>query len=80
MTIIPQKNQKVKLPKSERQEVFAMKLYLKRGFPLPMLHGFTLQNAEIVWTDSTVIVCCDMAFTEQYYYPNQQPLLLQLIT
>jgi lipopolysaccharide-binding protein len=55
-------------------------LHLKRGFPLPMLHGFTLQNAEIVCTDSTVIVCSDMAFTEQYYYPSQQPLLLQLIT
>lgn len=55
-------------------------LHLKRGFPLPMLHGFTLQNAEIVCTDSTVIVCSDMAFTEQYYYPSLQPLLLQLIT
>ncbi|KAF3963979.1 hypothetical protein CMV_011687 [Castanea mollissima] len=42
--------------------------HLRRGFPLPILHGFTLQDAEIVCTDSTVIVYSDLASTKQYLY------------
>ena len=43
-------------------------LHLRRGFPLPILHGFTLQDAEIVYTDSTVMVYSDLASTKQYLY------------
>ncbi|KAM3696304.1 hypothetical protein ACJW30_06G030000 [Castanea mollissima] len=42
--------------------------HLRRGFPLPILHGFTLQDAEIVCTDSMVIVYSDLASTKQYLY------------
>jgi lipopolysaccharide-binding protein len=48
-------------------------LHLMKGFPLPLPHGFALQNAEIVCTDSRVIVFSDLAFTEQYHL-SQKPL------
>ncbi|KAK9285155.1 hypothetical protein L1049_024341 [Liquidambar formosana] len=38
--------------------------HLGKGFPLPIIHGFTLQNAEITWSDSRIMVCSDVAFTE----------------
>ncbi|XP_021755649.1 putative BPI/LBP family protein At1g04970 [Chenopodium quinoa] len=37
---------------------------LIKGFPLPLIHGFTLQDAEIVYSDSVVTVCSNVAFTE----------------
>nr|XP_017215072.1 PREDICTED: putative BPI/LBP family protein At1g04970 isoform X2 [Daucus carota subsp. sativus] len=39
---------------------------LGKGFPLPIIHGFTLQNAEIVFSDSAVSVCSDVTFTDSY--------------
>ncbi|KAB1215133.1 hypothetical protein CJ030_MR4G001423 [Morella rubra] len=44
-------------------------LRLWRGFPLPLSlpHGYTLQNAELVCSDSRVIVCSDLARTEEYH-------------
>lgn len=50
---------------------------LGKGFPLPIIHGFTLQNAEIVFSDSAVTVCSDVTFTDSYNhssslgYPNR---------
>lgn len=38
--------------------------HLAKGFPLPIIHGFTLENAEIVLSNSDVNVCSDVAFTE----------------
>lgn len=38
--------------------------HLSKGFPLPIIHGFTLENAQIVLSDSDVNVCSDVAFTE----------------
>ena len=43
-------------------------LHLIRGFPVPILHGFTLQDAEIVCTNSTVIVYSDLVSTKKYLY------------
>lgn len=40
-------------------------LRLLRGFPLPIVHGFSLQNAEIFCIDSRVVICSDVAFKEQ---------------
>ncbi|XP_057978017.1 putative BPI/LBP family protein At1g04970 [Malania oleifera] len=40
-------------------------LRLRRGFPLPVLHGFGLKNAEIHWTDSRLMICSDVAFTAE---------------
>ncbi|KAK1378850.1 hypothetical protein POM88_025594 [Heracleum sosnowskyi] len=39
-----------------------------KGFPRPIIHGFTFQNAEIVFSDSTVTVCSDVTFTDSYNY------------
>ena len=38
--------------------------YLGKGFPLPIIHGFTLQNAEIMFSSSKVTVCSDVAYSE----------------
>ncbi|XVF81533.1 hypothetical protein PTKIN_Ptkin15bG0162800 [Pterospermum kingtungense] len=38
--------------------------YLGKGFPLPIIHGFTLQDAEIVFSSSKVTVCSDVAYSE----------------
>ncbi|KAG7957739.1 hypothetical protein I3843_11G190300 [Carya illinoinensis] len=42
-------------------------LHLRRGIPLPLPHGFTLQNAEIVCTCSRAIVCSDLSLPGQYH-------------
>ncbi|XP_010270100.1 PREDICTED: putative BPI/LBP family protein At1g04970 isoform X1 [Nelumbo nucifera] len=42
-------------------------LRLKRGFPLPILRGFNLQDANILCTNSRIIVCSDVAFSGLYY-------------
>lgn len=41
-----------------------LNLQLRRGFPLPIIHGFTLQNASILPTSSVMIVCSDVVFNE----------------
>ncbi|KAL5548493.1 hypothetical protein UlMin_003724 [Ulmus minor] len=42
-------------------------LYLWKGLPLPLLHGFTLQNAEISCTDKMLVICSDVAFAQQFH-------------
>ncbi|KAI3769604.1 hypothetical protein L6452_00713 [Arctium lappa] len=39
---------------------------LGNGFPLPIIHGFTLQNAEIVSSDSRITVCSDVTYQESF--------------
>ncbi|KAK3021998.1 hypothetical protein RJ639_045159, partial [Escallonia herrerae] len=39
---------------------------LGKGFPLPIIRGFTLQNAEIICSNSRITVCCDVTFVESY--------------
>ncbi|XP_043691556.1 putative BPI/LBP family protein At1g04970 [Telopea speciosissima] len=36
---------------------------LKKGFPLPIIRGFTLQNADIFCDNSQIVVCSDVVFT-----------------
>ncbi|XP_028758009.1 putative BPI/LBP family protein At1g04970 [Neltuma alba] len=48
--------------------------HLSKGFPLPIIHGFTLQNAEIILSNSRVTVCSDVVFAE----PNK--LILKSLT
>ncbi|CAA7407912.1 unnamed protein product [Spirodela intermedia] len=36
---------------------------LRVGFPLPIIHGFTLQNANIISSDSRIDVCTDLVYT-----------------
>ncbi|XP_022758974.1 putative BPI/LBP family protein At1g04970 [Durio zibethinus] len=38
--------------------------YLGKGFPLPIIHGFTLENAEIIFSSSKVTVCSDVSYSE----------------
>lgn len=35
-------------------------LHLRRGFPLPLPHGFTLQNAEIFCINYRLVICSDI--------------------
>ncbi|KAJ0112384.1 hypothetical protein Patl1_01906 [Pistacia atlantica] len=38
--------------------------HLGQGFPLPIIHSFTLKNAEIICSSSKITVCSDVAYTE----------------
>ncbi|XP_031286539.1 putative BPI/LBP family protein At1g04970 isoform X1 [Pistacia vera] len=48
-------------------------LHLLRGFPLPIVRGFSIRNADIFYIDSRVVICSDVAFTEQTEF-YQQPI------
>ncbi|XP_012080676.1 putative BPI/LBP family protein At1g04970 isoform X2 [Jatropha curcas] len=37
---------------------------LRQGFPLPIIHGFTLKNAETTCSSSKITVCGDVEFTD----------------
>lgn len=37
---------------------------LSKGLPLPIIQGFNLQNAETVFSDSRVVVCSDVTYTD----------------
>lgn len=37
-------------------------LHLMRGFPLPLIHGFSLQNAEIHYTESKIMTCSNLLY------------------
>lgn len=39
-------------------------LKLSEGFPIPIFHGYALQNAELLFTDSRMIICSDVASIE----------------
>ncbi|XVF03749.1 hypothetical protein REPUB_Repub05bG0020300 [Reevesia pubescens] len=43
-----------------------LNIHLGKGFPLPLPHGFIIQNAEIIWLDSRVTVCSDLSYTNRY--------------
>ncbi|KAI4319883.1 hypothetical protein MLD38_033429 [Melastoma candidum] len=38
--------------------------HLGKGFPLPIIHGFTLRNAEVTCSDSQLTVCSDVSYSE----------------
>ncbi|KAF6144973.1 hypothetical protein GIB67_013324 [Kingdonia uniflora] len=40
-------------------------LRLTKGFPLPILRGFTLQNAEILCSYSKILICSDVEFNRE---------------
>ena len=46
---------------------------LRTGFPLPMIRGFTLENASISSLDSRIDVCSDLAFIS-HLQANLHPL------
>ncbi|KAK9155457.1 hypothetical protein Sjap_002937 [Stephania japonica] len=44
---------------------------LRKGFPLPLISGFTLQSASITYVNSRVLICSDVVFRDAY---NFEPL------
>lgn len=50
--------------------------HLGQGFPLPIIHGFTVQNAEIIFSTSKITVCSDVSYAESQYL-NQLLVYLQ---
>ncbi|KAM7498374.1 hypothetical protein LguiA_022788 [Lonicera macranthoides] len=53
-------------------------LHLGKGFPLPIIQGFTLENGEIICSDSQITVCSDVSYTETYHQHHlSKPLYLQ---
>ncbi|XP_043688681.1 putative BPI/LBP family protein At1g04970 isoform X2 [Telopea speciosissima] len=41
-------------------------LHLGRGFPLPIIRGFTLQNADIFCASSQILICSNVVFADSY--------------
>lgn len=39
--------------------------YLKKGFPLPIIHSFMLQNTELINSNSRIMVCSDILWTKE---------------
>ncbi|TXG64734.1 hypothetical protein EZV62_011728 [Acer yangbiense] len=37
--------------------------HLGQGFPLPIIHGFTLKNGEIICSNSGITICSDVMYT-----------------
>ncbi|XP_058070782.1 putative BPI/LBP family protein At1g04970 [Magnolia sinica] len=53
--------------------------HLQKGFPLPIIHGFSLQNAEIQCSGSAITVCSDVTYADDSYNVKQLlnvPLLI----
>ncbi|XP_010457566.1 PREDICTED: putative BPI/LBP family protein At1g04970 isoform X2 [Camelina sativa] len=44
--------------------------HLEKGFPLPIIHGFTLQNTEIICSSSEITVCSDVAYLDSSQLPQ----------
>ncbi|XP_010542995.1 PREDICTED: putative BPI/LBP family protein At1g04970 [Tarenaya hassleriana] len=39
---------------------------LEKGFPLPIIHGFSLRNAEIIFSSSEIAVCSDVTYLDSF--------------
>nr|VDD41548.1 unnamed protein product [Brassica oleracea] len=44
--------------------------HLEKGFPLPIIHGFTLEKAEIICSSSEITVCSDIAYLDSSQHPR----------
>ncbi|KAK6947002.1 Lipid-binding serum glycoprotein, C-terminal [Dillenia turbinata] len=53
-----------------------LNFYLERGHPLPTIRGMTFQNAEILCTNSTIMICSDVAFPK-WHHPNLLSIFYQ---
>ncbi|XP_071723810.1 putative BPI/LBP family protein At1g04970 [Rutidosis leptorrhynchoides] len=40
--------------------------HLSNGFPLPVIHGFTLEDGEIICTESKITVCSDVSYSDTF--------------
>ncbi|CAI9088321.1 OLC1v1022624C1 [Oldenlandia corymbosa var. corymbosa] len=48
-------------------------LKLSQGFPLPLFHGYGLQNSQLILTNSRMVLCSDVASTEALHTPHWSP-------
>lgn len=37
----------------------------RKGFPLPVIRGFSLEDADISCSSSRIVVCSNVAYTDQ---------------
>ncbi|KAK6934517.1 Lipid-binding serum glycoprotein, C-terminal [Dillenia turbinata] len=44
-----------------------LNFYLERGYQLPTIHGMMFQDAEILCTNSTIMICSDVAFPKWHH-------------
>ncbi|GLT83609.1 hypothetical protein SLE2022_018870 [Rubroshorea leprosula] len=56
-----------------------LNLHLGRGLPVPLPGGYALQNAEIVYVDSRVVICSDVTNAEQTDLKQLPTQLYQLV-
>lgn len=54
----------------KRVIVPVVNLRLRIGYTLPDFHGYGLENASIVYGESKIVVCCDIAHAYEYI-PHQ---------
>lgn len=40
--------------------------HLGKGIPLPIVHGFTIQNGELLCSNSRIMVCSDVTYAASY--------------
>ncbi|KAI0511923.1 hypothetical protein KFK09_012557 [Dendrobium nobile] len=45
-------------------------IYLGKGFSIPVFHGFTLQNAQLVTTSSKITLCSDLTYINSNIITN----------
>ncbi|KAH9607227.1 hypothetical protein KSS87_021291 [Heliosperma pusillum] len=48
-----------------------LNLRLMKGFPLPLIHGFKLRDAKVVYADSAITVCSDVVFVEDLQFSTK---------
>ncbi|KAJ0245062.1 putative BPI/LBP family protein [Hirschfeldia incana] len=59
--------------------------HLEKGFPLPIIHGFTLENAEIICSSSEITICSDVAYLDSQQrrsrlsLPRSTPLITTML-
>ncbi|CAA7054088.1 unnamed protein product [Microthlaspi erraticum] len=46
--------------------------HLEKGFPLPIIRGFTLESAEIICSSSEITVCSDVAYLDSSQQPRSR--------
>ncbi|KAM7270818.1 hypothetical protein ACFE04_030032 [Oxalis oulophora] len=48
--------------------------HLSKGFPLPVINGFTLEDGEVICSDSKVTVCTDVSYSDSLILmPTSRP-------
>ncbi|XP_074320199.1 putative BPI/LBP family protein At1g04970 [Silene latifolia] len=48
-----------------------LNLFLMQGFPLPLIHGFQLRDAKVVYANSAITVCSDVVFVEDLQFSTK---------